>query len=246
MKNKIIISVITIVLLALNFLLMYLFNKQSSFFINLGILAVAFIFYRLFMFLIQKLLVSFKVLIYKPDNFSYYGDQKEIREEVNIEYKMQQDRVFSGWLYNIVFIILMTIICKTLNNEGIISSILVALLVSIPSLVLVPRMNKLSGYENFDNTTVTEYKPYQYNENKDKKSNDFRFPSYNTNVSDIKYATKGNFDNTIYRNKDGSVNDEIAFSKQGNFGETIYYDKNGCVKGTSRKDNFGNDIFYTK
>ena len=69
--------------------------------------------------------------------------------------------------------------------------------------------------------------------------------SYETNISDIKYSQKDNFGNTVYKNSDGTVNDEVAFSKKGNFGETIYYRKDGTIKGTSRKDNFGNEQ-YTK
>lgn len=210
MKNKIIISVITIVLLSLNFLLLYLFNKQSSFFINLGILAVSFIFYRLLMFLIQKLLVSFKILIYKPDNFSYYGNEKEMREELNIEYKMQQDRVFSGWLYNIIFIILMTIICKILNNEGIISSILVALLISIPSLVLAPRMNKLSGFENF----------------KDISSNTNSQPQRSRKISAVTWDF-GGYKETTYRDEDGNKVGEATSIDWGPVTDTTIKDKDG-------------------
>lgn len=211
MKNKVIISVVTIVLLGLNFLLMYLFNKQTSFLINLGILAVAFIFYRLFLFLIQKLLVSLKVLIYKPDNFSYYGDQKKIREEVNVEYKMQQDRVFSGWLYNIIFIILMTVICKTLNNEGIISSILVALLVSIPSLVLTPKTaNKLTGYEDFGNTS-------SYGKTETPKSRKIKATTWDF----------GGFKETTYRDENGNKVGSATSFDWGPVTDTTIKDKDG-------------------
>lgn len=210
MKNKIIISLLTIVLLALNFLLLYLFNKQTSFFINLGILAVSFIFYRFLMFLIQKVLVNLKVLIYKPDNFNYYGNEKEMRESLNIEYKMQQDRVFSGWLYNIIFIILMTIICKTLNNEGIISSILVALLVSIPSLVLVPRMNKLSGFENFKDIS-------SYSQSETPKSRKIRATTWDF----------GGYKETTYRDEYGNKVGEATSFDWGPVTDTTIKDKDG-------------------
>lgn len=70
--------------------------------------------------------------------------------------------------------------------------------------------------------------------------------NYGTDISDIKYSQKDNFDNTTYRNQDGTINEEIAYSKKGNFGETIYYGKDGSIKGTSKKDNFGNEHYQKK
>lgn len=211
MQNKIIISISTIVLLALNLLLMYLFvDNKNSFFISLGFLLVFYLLYRLLMFLTQKILVKLNILEYKPDDFSYYGNEKKIREELNIEYKKQQDRVFSGWLYNIIFIILVTIVVKTLNNEGIISSIIVALLLSIPSFICTPRVNKLSGFENFKDTS--SFESPQTSSSKRIKATTWDF---------------GGFKETTYRDEYGNKVGEATSFDWGPVTDTTIKDKDG-------------------
>lgn len=211
MKNKIVISISTVVLLALNLLLIYLFvDNKNSFFISLGFLFVFYLLYRFLMFLTQKALVKFKVLQYKPDNFSYYGDEKKIREELNIEYKMQQDRVFSGLLYNIIFIILVTFVVKVLNNEGIISSVIIALLLSIPSFICTPRMNKLSGFENFKDISSFE-------KNQTPKSRKISAFTWDF----------GGYKETTYRDENGNKVGEVTSIDWGPVTDTTIKDKDG-------------------
>lgn len=212
MKNKIVISISTIVLLALNLLVIYLFvDNKKSFFITLGILLVSFMIYKALMFLIQKLLVKLKVLIYKPDNFDYYGDEKSMREQCNIEYKMQKDRVFSGWLYNILFIILMTFIVKTLNNEGIVSSIIVALIVSIPSLIFVPRLYMWDGHGNID----TYY-----------SSNTNSQPQRSRKIRAVTWDF-GGYKETTYRDENGNKVGTATSFDWGPVTDTVIKDKDG-------------------
>lgn len=148
MKNKIIMGLLSILLLALNILLLYLFmDNKNSIFITLGYLLLVFILFRILLFLCQKLLIKLKVLKYQADDFSYYDkDEQNIRKTANIKYKVKKDRVFSDILYNIIFFILVFLVVKFNNDEGIISCLFVALLLSLPSLVLITHLNEWDGY----------------------------------------------------------------------------------------------------
>lgn len=211
MKNKIIMSLLTIVFLALNLILIYLLvDNQNSFFISLGYLLVFFLLYRLLLFISQKLLVKFGILCYKPDNFSYYGQQKEMREKLNIEYKMQQDRVFSGTVYSIAFLILVSLVVKFLNNEGIISSILVGCLLSIPAFIFAPRTNKLTGYEDFGKTS-------SYGKSQAPKSRKIRATTWDF----------GGYKETTYRDENGNKVGEATSFDWGPVVDTTIKDKDG-------------------
>ena len=148
MKNKVIIGLLSILLLSFNILLLYLFmDNKGSIFITLGYLLLVFILFRILLFLCQKLLVKLKVLKYEADDFHYYNKiEQNIRMNANIKYKMQKDRFFSAILYNIVIFILVFLVVKLNNDEGIISCIFVAILLSLPSLIFITHLNEWDGY----------------------------------------------------------------------------------------------------
>ena len=213
MKNKIIMGLLSILLLAFNILLLYLFmDNKDSIFITLGYLLLIFILFRILLFLCQKLLIKLKVLKYQADNFSYYDeDEQNIRKSANIKYKIKKDRVFSAILYNIVFFVLVFLVVKFNNDEGIISCIFVAVLLSLPSLILITRLNEWDGYGKI------EYDPSLASSTP--KSRKIRATTWNY----------GRYSETTYRDENGNkVGEETSFDW-------------GPVRNTTIKDKDGNE-----
>ena len=213
MKNKIIMGLLSILLLAFNILLLYLFmDNKDSIFITLGYLLLIFILFRILLFLCQKLLIKLKVLKYQADNFSYYDeDEQNIRKSANIKYKINKDRVFSAILYNIVFFVLVFLVVKFNNDEGIISCIFVAVLLSLPSLILITRLNEWDGYGKI------EYDPSLASSTP--KSRKIRATTWNY----------GRYSETTYRDENGNkVGEETSFDW-------------GPVRNTTIKDKDGNE-----
>lgn len=159
-KNKIILSVITVLLMLINLIIIKFFvDNKKSIFITWGILTVFFLIYRLLIFIIQKILIKINVLKYIPDYFA--NDKfKKIREKLNVEHQQAEDRIFFAQVYNISFIILMAILIKFLNNEGIITSIISAIIIAIPTILFSPVVTKkLTGYERFGDPSSYNFKP---------------------------------------------------------------------------------------
>lgn len=159
MKNRISMSLIGIIFPIINLIGIYSFNKNetsTSIFILLGYLLVTYLLYRILLNIIQKILVKCKILKYKPDNFSYYGNDAKRRENINIIYKMREDRHFSAIFYNITLAIVVFIIVKFNNNESIFSSLFVAVILTLPSLILNPHIGGDTGYGTGDITTSSE------------------------------------------------------------------------------------------
>ena len=99
------------------------------------------------------------MLKYIPDYFAN-DEFKKIREKLNVEHQQAEDRIFLAQVYNISFIILMAIFIKFLNNEGIISSILSAIIIAIPTILFSPVVTKkLTGYERFGEPSSYNFKP---------------------------------------------------------------------------------------
>lgn len=147
MKNRISMSLIGIIFPIINLIGIYSFTKnETSIFILLGYLLVTYLLYRILLNIIQKILVKSKILKYKPDNFSYYGNEAKMRENSNIIYKMREDRHFSAIFYNITLAIVVFIIVKLNNNESIFSSLFVAVILTLPSLILNPHIGGDDGY----------------------------------------------------------------------------------------------------
>ena len=159
-KNKIILGVITVLLMLINFIIIKFFvDNKKSIFITWGILTVFFLIYRLLIFIIQKILIKINVLKYIPDYFAN-DEFKKLREKLNVEHQQAEDRIFLALVYNISFIILMTIFIKFLNNEGIITSIISAIIIAIPTILFSPIVtNKLTGYERFGDPSSYNFKP---------------------------------------------------------------------------------------
>lgn len=159
-KNKIILGVITVLLMLINFIIIKFFvDNKKSIFITWGILTVFFLIYRLLIFIIQKILIKINVLKYIPDYFAN-DEFKKIREKLNVEHQQAEDRIFLAQVYNISFIILMAIFIKFLNNEGIITSIISAIIIAIPTILFSPIVtNKLTGYERFGDPSSYNFKP---------------------------------------------------------------------------------------
>ena len=115
-KNKIILGVITVLLMLINLIIIKFFvDNKKSIFITWGILTVFFLIYRLLIFIIQKILIKINVLKYIPDYFAN-DEFKKLREKLNVEHQQAEDRIFLALVYNISFIILMTIFIKFLNK----------------------------------------------------------------------------------------------------------------------------------
>ena len=159
-KNKIILGVITVLLMLINLIIIKFFvDNKKSIFITWGILTVFFLIYRLLIFIIQKILIKINVLKYIPDYFAN-DEFKKIREKLNVEHQQAEDRIFLALVYNISFIILMAIFIKFLNNEGIITSIISAIIIAIPTILFSPIVtNKLTGYERFGDPSSYNFKP---------------------------------------------------------------------------------------
>lgn len=159
-KNKIILGVITVLLMLINLIIIKFFvDNKKSIFITWGILTVFFLIYRLLIFIIQKILIKINVLKYIPDYFAN-DEFKKIREKLNVEHQQAEDRIFLAQVYNISFIILMAIFIKFLNNEGIITSIISAIIIAIPTILFSPIVtNKLTGYERFGDPSSYNFKP---------------------------------------------------------------------------------------
>lgn len=159
-KNKIILGVITVLLMLINLIIIKFFvDNKKSIFITWGILTVFFLIYRLLIFIIQKILIKINVLKYIPDYFAN-DEFKKLREKLNVEHQQAEDRIFLALVYNISFIILMTIFIKFLNNEGIITSIISAIIIAIPTILFSPVVTKkLTGYERFGDPSSYNFKP---------------------------------------------------------------------------------------
>ena len=159
-KNKIILGVITVLLMLINLIIIKFFvDNKKSIFITWGILTVFFLIYRLLIFIIQKILIKINVLKYIPDYFAN-DEFKKLREKLNVEHQQAEDRIFLAQVYNISFIILMAIFIKFLNNEGIITSIISAIIIAIPTILFSPIVtNKLTGYERFGDPSSYNFKP---------------------------------------------------------------------------------------
>lgn len=159
-KNKIILGVITVLLMLINLIIIKFFvDNKKSIFITWGILTVFFLIYRLLIFIIQKILIKINVLKYIPDYFAN-DEFKKLREKLNVEHQQAEDRIFLALVYNISFIILMAIFIKFLNNEGIIISIISAIIIAIPTILFSPIVtNKLTGYERFGDPSSYNFKP---------------------------------------------------------------------------------------
>ena len=159
-KNKIILGVITVLLMLINLIIIKFFvDNKKSIFITWGILTVFFLIYRLLIFIIQKILIKINVLKYIPDYFAN-DEFKKIREKLNVEHQQAEDRIFLALVYNISFIILMAIFIKFLNNEGIITSIISAIIIAIPTILFSPVVTKkLTGYERFGEPSSYNFKP---------------------------------------------------------------------------------------
>lgn len=159
-KNKIILGVITVLLMLINLIIIKFFvDNKKSIFITWGILTVFFLIYRLLIFIIQKILIKINVLKYIPDYFAN-DEFKKLREKLNVEHQQAEDRIFLALVYNISFIILMAIFIKFLNNEGIITSIISAIIIAIPTILFSPIVtNKLTGYERFGDPSSYNFKP---------------------------------------------------------------------------------------
>ena len=210
MKNRIIMGLLTILLLALNILIIYLFvDNKNSLFISLGYLLIIFILFRILLFIIQKILVKLKILKYNPDDFNYYDkDEQKIRRQANIKYKMQKDRFISTILYNIIFFVLVYLVVKFNNDESFISCLFVAFLLTLPSLIIMPRLNEWDGHGKIG------YIPSEQNKPKNRKI----------------HATTWNFgkySETTYRDDDGNKVAESTSFDWGPVKDTTIKDKDG-------------------
>ena len=211
MKNKVIIGLLSILLLAFNILLLYLFmDNKGSIFITLGYLLLVFILFRILIFLGQKLLVKLKVLKYTSDDFHYYDKiEQDIRMKANIKYKMQKDRLFSDILYNIVLFILVFLVVKLNNDEGVVSCLFVAVLLCLPSLILITHLNEWDGYGKIG------YNPSSSSSTKKNKKISATTWNY------------GRYSETTYHDEDGNKVGQATSFDWGPVRDTTFKDKDG-------------------
>ena len=213
MKNKIIMGLLSILLLAFNILLLYLFmDNKNSIFITLGYLLLVFILFRVLIFLGQKLLVKLKVLKYASDDFHYYDKiEQDIRMKANIKHKMQKDRLYSSILYNILLFVLVFLVVKLNNDEGIVSCIFVGILLSLPSLIFITRLNEWDGHGKLGGESDSS--SYQATKRKRK----IRATTWDF----------GGYKETTYRDEDGNKIGRATTFDWGPVRDTTFKDKDG-------------------
>lgn len=216
MKNKIIMGLLGIIFLAINILFLFLFAiNKNSVIILLGCLLAGFFIYRTLLFLIQKILVKFKIMKYIPDSFEHYEENgKQMRKEANVKYKMKKDRAFSVLIYNIIFTIVMFVYIK-FNNKGIITCLIVTFILVLPSLILRPRPYYL--WDGYGTTGNIDSLLERINAPLSSKRRKIRATTWDF----------GGYKETTYRDEDGKKVGRATSFDWGPVTDTTIKDKNG-------------------
>ena len=130
----------------------------------------------LILYFLFRIILAFihHILRYVADDLSYYGSSAREREKLNIDYKVKMDRYYASKAYIICQMLILGILTYFQNGDGIISSIIIAIILNLPLLILLREPTDYSiGSNNLSNTSR-----HQESGNKKKKQK---------SISDIDY-----------------------------------------------------------
>ena len=93
----------------------------------------------LILYFLFRIILAFihHILRYVADDLSYYGSSAREREKLNIDYKVKMDRYYASKAYIICQMLILGILTYFQNGDGIISSIIIAIILNLPLLILL-------------------------------------------------------------------------------------------------------------
>ena len=159
----------------------------------------------LILYFLFRIILAFihHILRYVADDLSYYGSSAREREKLNIDYKVKMDRYYASKAYIICQMLILGILTYFQNGDGIISSIIIAIILNLPLLILLREPTDYSiGSNNLSNTSR-----HQESGNKKKKQK---------SISDIDYKKthiKDRFGNVVGSASTYGFGDEIKYTK---------------------------------
>ena len=177
----------------------------------------------LILYFLFRIILAFihHILRYVADDLSYYGSSAREREKLNIDYKVKMDRYYASKAYIICQMLILGILTYFQNGDGIISSIIIAIILNLPLLILLREPTDYSiGSNNLSNTSS-----HQESGNKKKKQK---------SISDIDYKK------TYIKDKFGNV---VGSASTYGFGDEIKYTKISDDKGNTIGESIDNEIY---
>lgn len=177
----------------------------------------------LILYFLFRIILAFihHILRYVADDLSYYGSSAREREKLNIDYKVKMDRYYASKAYIICQMLILGILTYFQNGDGIISSIIIAIILNLPLLILLREPTDYSiGSNNLSNTSR-----HQESGNKKKKQK---------SISDIDYKK------THIKDRFGNV---VGSASTYGFGDEIKYTKISDDKGNTIGESIDNGIY---
>lgn len=177
----------------------------------------------LILYFLFRIILAFihHILRYVADDLSYYGSSAREREKLNIDYKVKMDRYYASKAYIICQMLILGILTYFQNGDGIISSIIIAIILNLPLLILLREPTDYSiGSNNLSNTSR-----HQESGNKKKKQK---------SISDIDYKK------TYIKDRFGNV---VGSASTYGFGDEIKYTKISDDKGNTIGESIDNGIY---
>lgn len=177
----------------------------------------------LILYFLFRIILAFihHILRYVADDLSYYGSSAREREKLNIDYKVKMDRYYASKAYIICQMLILGILTYFQNGDGIISSIIIAIILNLPLLILLREPTDYSiGSNNLSNISR-----HQESGNKKKKQK---------SISDIDYKK------TYIKDRFGNV---VGSASTYGFGAEIKYTKISDDKGNTIGELIDNGIY---
>ena len=185
------------------------------------LILILYFLFRIILAFIHHILIKNNILRYVADDLSYYGSSAREREKLNIDYKVKMDRYYASKAYIICQMLILGILTYFQNGDGIISSIIIAIILNLPLLILLREPTDYSiGSNNLSNTSS-----HQESGNKKKKQK---------SISDIDYKK------TYIKDKFGNV---VGSASTYGFGDEIKYTKISDDKGNTIGESIDNGIY---
>lgn len=185
------------------------------------LILILYFLFRIILAFIHHILIKNNILRYVADDLSYYGSSAREREKLNIDYKVKMDRYYASKAYIICQMLILGILTYFQNGDGIISSIIIAIILNLPLLILLREPTDYSiGSNNLSNTSR-----HQESGNKKKKQK---------SISDIDYKK------TYIKDKFGNV---VGSASTYGFGDEIKYTKISDDKGNTIGESIDNGIY---
>ena len=185
------------------------------------LILILYFLFRIILAFIHHILIKNNILRYVADDLSYYGSSAREREKLNIDYKVKMDRYYASKAYIICQMLILGILTYFQNGDGIISSIIIAIILNLPLLILLREPTDYSiGSNNLSNTSRN-----QESGNKKKKQK---------SISDIDYKK------THIKDRFGNV---VGSASTYGFGDEIKYTKISDDKGNTIGESIDNGIY---